>query len=231
MSRFLGFRFAAASLAAASVLALAAAASAATVTVSTTLDLQNLTPGQNGFTLGAQDAQFPPFAGFDLAEGDTLDFTIDFAGNQELTLINPNSLWAFVYSSDVANVNGTGSLSLLDTSGAVIWASDVKTDDEGEAHFGQYFSASEFPGLPSTITFGGLRYVGTANDYSVPPDSPLSPDVTTRHYYSPALYITAGDFLGAGAVPEPATWAMLIAGFGLLGATLRRRQGLAAVRA
>lgn len=30
---------------------------------------------------------------------------------------------------------------------------------------------------------------------------------------------------GAGAVPEPASWAMLIAGFGLVGAVLRRRRG------
>jgi len=28
----------------------------------------------------------------------------------------------------------------------------------------------------------------------------------------------------AGAVPEPASWAMLIAGFGLVGAVLRRRR-------
>jgi hypothetical protein len=34
----------------------------------------------------------------------------------------------------------------------------------------------------------------------------------------------------AGAVPEPATWAMLISGFGLVGSTLRRRK-LAAVTA
>ena len=32
-------------------------------------------------------------------------------------------------------------------------------------------------------------------------------------------------------VPEPATWAMLIAGFGLVGASLRRRKGLASVSA
>lgn len=29
---------------------------------------------------------------------------------------------------------------------------------------------------------------------------------------------------GAGAVPEPATWGMMIMGFGLAGATLRRRR-------
>lgn len=34
-----------------------------------------------------------------------------------------------------------------------------------------------------------------------------------------------------GAVPEPATWAMLIAGFGLIGASLRRRRSMARVSA
>lgn len=33
---------------------------------------------------------------------------------------------------------------------------------------------------------------------------------------------------GGGAVPEPATWAMMIAGFGLAGATFRRRRALSA---
>ena len=33
---------------------------------------------------------------------------------------------------------------------------------------------------------------------------------------------------GAGAVPEPASWAMLIAGFGLVGAAARRRRAIAA---
>ncbi len=37
------------------------------------------------------------------------------------------------------------------------------------------------------------------------------------------------DFIGAAmAVPEPGTWAMLIAGFGLVGASMRRRRPLAA---
>jgi hypothetical protein len=33
---------------------------------------------------------------------------------------------------------------------------------------------------------------------------------------------------GGGAVPEPATWAMLLAGFGLVGVSARRRRALAA---
>lgn len=40
------------------------------------------------------------------------------------------------------------------------------------------------------------------------------------------------DNIAAGAVPEPATWAMLIIGFGFIGASLRRRQpGLTVVSA
>ena len=40
------------------------------------------------------------------------------------------------------------------------------------------------------------------------------------------------DNIAAGAVPEPATWAMLIMGFGFVGAALRRRQpGLTVVTA
>ena len=35
-------------------------------------------------------------------------------------------------------------------------------------------------------------------------------------------------FNAGGAVPEPATWALMITGFGLVGATLRRRRAVAA---
>jgi len=39
------------------------------------------------------------------------------------------------------------------------------------------------------------------------------------------IHLTLAD--NGSAVPEPAAWAMMIAGFGLAGATLRRRRGLA----
>jgi hypothetical protein len=35
------------------------------------------------------------------------------------------------------------------------------------------------------------------------------------------------DFIATTAVPEPASWAMLIIGFGLTGAAARRRRGAA----
>ena len=36
------------------------------------------------------------------------------------------------------------------------------------------------------------------------------------------------DFIATTAVPEPASWALLIMGFGLTGATMRRRRGVTA---
>ncbi|PZN92326.1 MAG: hypothetical protein DCF31_16645 [Alphaproteobacteria bacterium] len=58
------------------------------------------------------------------------------------------------------------------------------------------------------------------------------------NFYSVNLSTGAGTFIGgvgaggltgftAGAVPEPASWAMLIAGFGLVGASMRRRAATA----
>ncbi len=43
-----------------------------------------------------------------------------------------------------------------------------------------------------------------------------------------ALFANALAFGGGGAVPEASTWAMLIAGFGLVGASMRRRKAVAA---
>jgi hypothetical protein len=45
------------------------------------------------------------------------------------------------------------------------------------------------------------------------------------------IRVTAEDFGGQGGVPEPASWAMLIAGFGLVGAMSRRRRTAGSVAA
>lgn len=55
---------------------------------------------------------------------------------------------------------------------------------------------------------------------------------------APTLNLRGASGIGVGAivpttdiVPEPATWAMMIAGFGLVGAALRRREGMARISA
>ncbi len=42
------------------------------------------------------------------------------------------------------------------------------------------------------------------------------------------ISILLDDGIGVGGVPEPATWAMMIAGFGLTGVAIRRRRAMAA---
>ena len=76
--------------------------------------------------------------------------------------------------------------------------------NSGGASFASIFNAPAFLGTGNILTFSGLlnpRRNGTGNA-----------DVTG------SLNIAA-----VAAVPEPATWAMFILGFGVLGAGLRRR--------
>lgn len=62
-----------------------------------------------------------------------------------------------------------------------------------------------FAGIAKSIDFaGGANFVGYDN-------------------------ITFGSATAGGGVPEPASWAMLIAGFGLTGAVMRRRRNVAAI--
>lgn len=49
---------------------------------------------------------------------------------------------------------------------------------------------------------------------------------TPLGFWSGTLSIVTADGAGDAAVPEPATWAMLIVGFGAIGASLRRRHGV-----
>jgi hypothetical protein len=200
-------------------------AQAATETVVETLDLSQAKFAATGFT-GVQDfGPFSPAFSFDLTAGDTFDYTILFKPGQTLTLVDPSLIWAFTYATDgqSTNFNSTGVLSLLDSTGAAFLTSTVKTDDEGDYHVGQQFAPSDFTGgLPSTLTFSGLHYVGTLNSYD-------DPTVTTRAYGDPALYLDAGGI--STNVPEPATWALMLCGVAMLGLAMRRAKPAAVLAA
>ncbi|MGI4878276.1 MAG: SGNH/GDSL hydrolase family protein [Janthinobacterium lividum] len=73
-------------------------------------------------------------------------------------------------------------------------------------------------------------------DISVAPSNP-NPDCS--HYLSfdgihptapvhAALARYVGELIGIGSVPEPSSWALMIGGFGLIGATMRRSRAIAA---
>jgi hypothetical protein len=212
-------------------LAVSGAASASTVTLNETLDISQ--PQNNGSSFGgwngytSDGGAFSGSASFDLSAGDSVDMTAMFKPGQSLTLVNPSQLWMFnfVTAGDASDVMSTGSLELLDSTGAVLWESNEKTDQEGEAHFGQFFSPGDFASLPSTITFAGLRYVGTLDAYVQDPGNPDETTVvTTRTYGDPEFAFNADSATISGVVPEPAAWALMILGFGGAGAALRRRR-------
>ncbi len=191
-------------------------ASAAALTVTTTVSVADIVPGLDDFTGGARNV--PPFSAFsgDLAAGDDFDLTINFLPGEQLTINNLSFIWAFSYAFGGSSVvNGTGTLSLLDGSGTVLYASVSKTTDEGFAHFGQSFIKSDFIGLPTSVSFSGLRYVGKLNSYA-------DPGVTSRTYNNPAFYFTADSFISTNLtqIPEPSSILLLATGTVLL---LRRK--------
>jgi hypothetical protein len=87
------------------------------------------------------------------------------------------------------------------------------------------------PGTQSYSSGGIVDLVGIGLNFSVNADGILRmeffesfddfPDDWDGRWLSGALSIQTAD---TGAVPEPATWAMMIAGFGLVGLAARRRR-------
>ncbi len=77
--------------------------------------------------------------------------------------------------------------------------------------------------IPFTVGVGGNFLVPTGATkfyFGIPDAFGFNGDVD---YY----FDNNGSFSVTTSVPEPASWALMIVGFGLVGATMRRRQGLA----
>ncbi len=79
----------------------------------------------------------------------------------------------------------------------------------------QVFSGPS-PGSIGWINLSGLNLTGGSH--------------TVQFFQAPATWTFVSEikFDGKGGVPEPATWAMMIAGFGLAGTALRRRRAITA---
>ena len=69
----------------------------------------------------------------------------------------------------------------------------------------------------SATNYGYLTITNTAT-------SGFPATVTNWSYENTGAAITVGGGAVSGAVPEPATWGMMLAGFGIVGGTMRRRQ-------
>lgn len=200
-------------------------ASAAVVSLNNTLDVTQPSLDDGSFLFYNAGPSFGIVPAITVAEGDTFQWTLDFLGDQSITianiefvvlhlLVDPNGANA---SSDVAS---TGALSFLGSTGETLFSSTLYSDVSGVIHVGQGFGTSQLPTAPATFTFYGVRYEGVVDDY-------LVPGVTTRTYNSPSLLLLAGDAHPNAGVTEPSTWALMILGFGGAGAALRTRRSRA----
>lgn len=79
-------------------------------------------------------------------------------------------------------------------------------------------SGASGPFVPPVV--GSL---GNGNALQAPTGSPFGPITDGGSAQSVELPFTINGSLVGGAVPEPATWAMMMGGFGLVGGALRRR--------
>ncbi len=205
-------RFAA--LVGALALALPVTANADTVTLNHVLDPALIS------TFISQDTLAMPF---NLGVGDTLDFTLTFTGGQSVVLTGDSYLWMVFLTSDEggASLDTTGTYEFLGASSNVVSGPIPISQDNSFAHVGNYLFESLYRTNSAPISFSGIRQIITINGVvNTDPDN-IS---TSRDYASIAL-ATDGRI---GAIPEPGTWALMIGGFGLAGAWLRRRRAVVA---
>lgn len=211
------------------VLALAGEAGATTIVRNYTVDLS-----ASGNPVGQESPRFAiiGFSGADIPaqRGNIITGEIRFSGDAIFTLLDSNARvpegFGFGFTGNVPGINSAISWSFIGTSGDYVGPQQFSYRGGGQ---GFTITNSGILGqvnlTNSRFSFSGVRYqveflAGTGGTLNV------------RNFSSgPALYSfppVVPPPPPPGAIPEPGTWAMLIAGFGVVGASLRRRRVVAA---
>ena len=211
-------------LAAAASLIVAAPAAAAIVTVNHVLDPSLI--NNNIF----QDNLVTPFTAM---SGDTIIFNLTFSGGQSIAVEGDNYLWLLsLTNSGSASIDVSGTWEFLSPSANLVSGPITFGGQNSLVHVGASINSADyrldadpisFSGITQTITLNGLQDYDSDND-GIPDTQSTDP----REYYSIALNLGGGRLV-QNAVPESATWMMMIAGFGLVGAALRYRRRKVAV--
>ena len=202
-------------------LAVSLPAAAAQVTISHVVDLGGVTIQNSGsadFVSNIYD--FPPSV--QIGSGDAVDMTINFVSGQTMQMSDLGQgsgslMTAWLSQDSTIDPVNTSNFSIqnayldwLDAGGNVIRHVYLGSDTTGESHIG--VEAPNFLNAGESILFSGyhayFEVVSLQNDPS--------------HYSGPWLYMRA-DHLQITAVPEASTYAMMLAGLGLVGAMARRR--------
>lgn len=121
--------------------------------------------------------------------------------------------FSFVYSDPFAVGSTVSIFDGLDGLGALLASATLPGTPNGVCDTSISFGANYCPFAAFSLAFSGT---GRSVVFGGPTNAQVFDD------------FTFGSTTVGGMVPEPASWAMLIAGFGLIGATMRRRRSIAA---
>ena len=184
-------------------------ASAATFVVNQTVDLTGVSVPAD-VTWQLNPGRWSPEQDLTMTAGDVLDWTVHFVGGHGyLYTTGPFDLSVrLTTGGDFVILHTTATIDLLDA-GDSVFASGF-TESRFSNGVGSNFYSTDFSGLGLGDKIFGFHYVGTVDDLQY-----QSEELPFRYGVA---YVT-----GATPVPEPTTWVMMILGFGMVGAALRRR--------
>jgi hypothetical protein len=145
------------------------------------------------------------------------------------TTNNPNYLTDPNASFIAGGLNGSGGsqtyalafdLGALNPTTASL-SGQLAYDNGAQVYLNGNLLFSDLPASPGTLAaFQTLHSFNASSSYFVAGINTLT--FSVLDYQAPTgLLVT--NLVGTGAVPEPATWAMMLAGFGMIGFGLRRR--------
>lgn len=202
-------------------LAVSLPSAAAQVTINHTVDLSGVVIENAGFgDYVSKIYDFP--SSVEIGSGDAVDMTINFASGQRVQMSDLGeghgswlNAWMAQDNIDPPNSSNftiaNAYVDLLDAGGSVIRSIYVGSDSTHAAHIGA--EATNFLNTGESLLFSGYH---TYFEVSFLQNDP-------SHYSGPWLYMGA-DRLEITAVPEASTYAMMLAGLGLVGAITGRRK-------
>lgn len=165
---------------------------------------------------GYDGDQYNNFFEFSVPTGTVTSATLSIWNAANNTTIDPDAVYNFFAASNFSFSGLVGGPSF----GSVT----LGVADTGTSHYVNLSLNSAGLAYLNSVAGGIARFGGTTTSVVDPQSCTDCIAIFGYTGGNPVAQLALG-----GAVPEPASWAMLIAGFGLTGAALRRRRAFAAV--